>query len=106
MTATIASATTPCANSGRSSTRPGTIASHYRTHAGAEVDLVLEHPDGGVQAIEIKRTLSPKLTPAFRESMATLGAARGTYVMPSGATFPLSDQVTATSLAAFLSSLT
>ena len=87
-------------------TRPGTIASHYRTHAGAEVDLVLEHPDGGVQAIEIKRTLSPKLTPAFRESMATLGAARGTYVMPSGATFPLSDQVTATSLAAFLSSLT
>lgn len=83
----------------------GVTASHYRTHAGAEVDLVLEYPDGTVRAIEIKRTLSPKLTPAFRESMATIGAARGTFLMPSGAAFPLSETVTATSLPAFLHSL-
>jgi uncharacterized protein len=83
----------------------GTKPSHYRTHAGAEVDLVLEHPDGEIHAIEIKRTLSPKLTPAFRESMATLGATRGTYIMPAGETFPLSDQVAAVSLAVFLQSL-
>lgn len=81
---------------------PGTRASHYRTQAGAEVDLVLEHADGEIHAIEIKRTLSPKLTPAFRESMTTLGATRGTYLTPAGETFPLSEQVTATSLTGFL----
>jgi len=84
---------------------PGTRASHYRTHGGAEVDLILEHADGRIDAIEIKRTLSPKLTPAFRESMATLGASRGFYLMPAGETFPLSDQVTALSLQTFLKTL-
>ncbi len=84
---------------------PGVSASHYRTHAGAEVDLVLEDPSGRVHTIEIKRTLSPKLTPAFRESMSTLGADRGTYMIPGGERFPLSEQVTATSLVDFLSEM-
>ena len=80
-------------------------ASHYRTHAGAEVDLVLEFPDGEVHAIEIKRTLSPKLTPAFRESMSTLGASRGTYVVPGGDRFPLAEQISAINLIDFLAEL-
>jgi uncharacterized protein len=84
---------------------PGVSASHYRTHAGAEVDLVLEDSGGRVHAIEIKRTLSPKLTPAFRESMTTLGADRGTYLMPCGERFPLSKQVAATNLVDFLSEM-
>ena len=37
----------------------GTTASHYRTHAEAEVDLVLENPSGETVALKIKRTLSP-----------------------------------------------
>lgn len=84
---------------------PGASASHYRTQAGAEVDLVLEDSHGRVHAIEIKRTLSPKLTPAFRESMATLGAYRGTYVMPGGTSFPLSGNVSAISLVDFLAEM-
>lgn len=83
---------------------PGTAISHYRTHAGAEVDLVLESPSGEIHAIEIKRTLSPKLTPAFTESMETLGATRGTYLIPHGDSYPLSQNVNATGLAAFLAS--
>ncbi|MDX2080591.1 MAG: ATP-binding protein [Terrimicrobiaceae bacterium] len=79
----------------------GVQASHYRTHAGAEVDLVLEDADG-VHAIEIKRTLSPKRTPGFRESLETLEANRATYILPGGETFPLSETVTATSLVNFL----
>lgn len=82
----------------------GTSASHYRTHGGAEVDLVLEEPSGEIHAIEIKRTLSPKLTPAFTESMKTLEATRGTYLIPHGASFPLSDNVEAVGLAEFLRS--
>lgn len=84
---------------------PGVTASHYRTHAGAEVDLVLEDPAGHVHAIEIKRTLSPKFSPTFRESMRTLGASRGTFLMPSGDPFPLADDVTATNLIDFLTEL-
>tara|TARA_B110000305_G_C19390722_1_gene614714 strand:- start:42 stop:1211 length:1170 start_codon:yes stop_codon:yes gene_type:complete len=75
---------------------------HYRTHAGAEVDLVLEYSQGHCYAIEIKRTVSPKLTPAFRESMKTLKAKRGYYVTPIGETYPLSDEVDAISLLDFL----
>ncbi len=84
---------------------PGVSASHYRTHAGAEVDLVLEDPSGQIHAIEIKRTLSPKFSPAFRESMHTLGATRGTFLMPAGTTFPLAEHVTATNLIDFLTEL-
>ena len=84
----------------------GTTFSHYRTHAGAEVDLVLENPLGETIALEIKRTLSPKLTPGFVESMKTLQAAKGYYIIPQGETFPLSESVTAISLADYLARLT
>lgn len=76
--------------------------SHYRTHAKAEVDLVLESSSGDTIAVEIKRTLSPKLTPAFVESMETLGAARGYYIIPDGDSYPLSPKVDAVSLLEFL----
>jgi len=78
-------------------------ASHYRTQAGAEVDLVLEHPNGEIHAIEIKRTLSPKLTPAFLESLKTLKATKATYLIPEGEAFPLAKDVEAMSLRSFLS---
>ncbi len=84
---------------------PTTTASHYRTQAGAEVDLVLEDAAGGIHVIEIKRTLSPKLNPAFRESMKTLGAKQGTFLIPQGESYPLSESVTAMSLPQFLKTL-
>jgi predicted AAA+ superfamily ATPase len=78
------------------------LISHYRTHSKAEVDLVVESPSGDITAVEIKRTLSPKLTPGFLESMETLGATRGFYITPSGESFPLSQKVDAVSLVEFL----
>jgi len=80
----------------------GAVASHYRTHAGAEVDLVIERADGEVLAVEIKRTLSPKVTPGLVESMATLGATRGVILIPEGESYPLSRSVTACGLVRFL----
>lgn len=77
-------------------------ASHYRTHAGAEVDLVIEKPDRDIIAVEIKRTLAPKLTPGLVESMETLGSNRGFIVIPEGESYPLSKSVTAISLREFL----
>jgi hypothetical protein len=83
----------------------GATASHYRTHAGAEVDLVIEQADGQIHAIEIKRTLSPKLTPGLDESMQTLEAHGGFLVIPEGDAYPLSKTVTAIGLRAFLETL-
>ncbi len=80
----------------------GAAASHYRTHAGAEVDLVIERPDGGITAVEIKRTLSPKVTPGLIESMKTLGADRGYLIIPRGEAYPLSKAVTAMGLVEYL----
>jgi predicted AAA+ superfamily ATPase len=82
-----------------------TQCSHYRTHAKAEVDLVLENSAGEITAIEIKRTLSPKLTPGFLESTTTLGAHRGYYIIPDGDAYPLSESVEAVSLRDFLQRL-
>jgi predicted AAA+ superfamily ATPase len=83
----------------------GAIASHYCTHAGAEVDLVIEQPDGEITAVEIKRTLSPKLTPGLIESMETLRADRGFIIIPEGDSYPLSKTVTAVGLAEYLQSI-
>jgi predicted AAA+ superfamily ATPase len=83
----------------------GTAPSHYRTHAGAEVDLVLENPSGETIALEIKRTLAPKLTPGFVESMKTLQATTGYYIIPHGDSYPLSESVTAISLSDYLAQL-
>jgi hypothetical protein len=83
----------------------GATVSHYRTHAGAEVDLVIEQPDGKVSAVEIKRTLSPKVTPGLIESMETLRADSGFIVIPEGESYPLSKTVSAISLAEYLQAI-
>ncbi|MEX2382245.1 MAG: ATP-binding protein [Opitutales bacterium] len=83
----------------------GATASHYRTHAGAEVDLVIEQPNGKISALEIKRTLSPKVTPGLIESMETLRADRGFIVIPGGGSYPLSKSVTAIGLADYLQTI-
>ncbi len=79
--------------------------SHYRTHAGAEIDLVIEKPSGEVLAIEIKRTLSPKLSSSFTESMKTVGATKGYYLIPKGESFPLSKTTEAIDLISFLNTI-
>lgn len=76
----------------------GVMASHYRSQAGAEVDLVLSFPDGRTHAVEIKRTLSPKVTPSLLESMDTINAERATIIMPAGSPYALTSTVDAMSL--------
>jgi uncharacterized protein len=83
----------------------GTTFSHYRTHAGAEVDLVVEYPSGEIVALEIKRTLAPKLTAGLVTSMETLQATTGYFIIPQGETFPLSPSVTAISLSDYLAQM-
>ena len=44
----------------------------YRTAAGAEIDLLLEWPDQRLWAIEVKRSLSPRLGRGFHQARADL----------------------------------
>jgi predicted AAA+ superfamily ATPase len=62
-----------------------TLASFYRTSAGAEVDLVLDLPKAGRWAIEIKRGLTARLEKGFHIACADLEPARR-FVVYSGET--------------------
>lgn len=78
---------------------------HYRTHAGAELDLIIELPGKGIVAVEIKRSLSPKVTPAMMESFQTTGAKHGFIVTPKGEGFPMNKNFTALPISEFISSI-
>ncbi|MEP5761540.1 MAG: ATP-binding protein [Litoreibacter sp.] len=73
---------------------PQVAMSFYRTSAGAEIDLVLEQPDG-IWAIEIKRTTAPKLTRGFHAACADLGPLRRIVVHGGDDRFSLGQGIEA-----------
>jgi len=77
---------------------PRTEPSHYRTHGGAEMDLVLDLPGNKRWAIEFKRTLSPKTTKSLHASRGDLQPDRTLLVYPGKERFPLGDGVEAVGL--------
>lgn len=84
---------------------PGTRASFFRTAAGAEVDLVLEHPGGARWAIEIKRGLSPKLDKGFYTAIADLKPDRAFAVHAGDDSYPIAENIEAISLPALMAIL-
>lgn len=77
----------------------------YRTSGGAEIDLLLAWPDNGLWAVEIKRSLSPKLERGFHAACEDLAPARKFVVYPGQERYPLAKDIEAISLselAAFL----
>jgi predicted AAA+ superfamily ATPase len=71
------------------------LPSFYRTGGGAEVDLVLDWPDGRVWAIEIKRTLAPKVERGLRSALEDLQSARSFIVYAGDERFRLAEDVEA-----------
>ncbi len=67
----------------------------YRTSAGAEIDLVIEHDDGTRWAIEIKRSLSARVGRGFHLSCQDLEPARAFVVHAGDDRYPLADGVEA-----------
>ncbi|WP_005034798.1 ATP-binding protein [Holophaga foetida] len=70
----------------------------YRSSGGAEVDLVLAWPDGTLWAIEIKRSLSPKLERGFHAACGDLDPERRFVVYPGSERYPVAAGVEAVSL--------
>lgn len=77
----------------------------YRTHQGAECDLLLVKNGVVKTAIEIKNTLSPKLSKGMQISMEDTGAEEGFLVCRVDQGFPLSEKVKAVGLREFLINL-
>ncbi|MCB1766388.1 MAG: ATP-binding protein [Candidatus Competibacteraceae bacterium] len=76
----------------------GTEANFYRTAAGAEVDLVLTLPASRVWAIEIKRSLAPKLERGFHSACADLEPEQCFIVYSGAERFRVSAHVQAINL--------
>jgi predicted AAA+ superfamily ATPase len=72
--------------------------SFYRTSSGAEVDLVLSWVDGREWAIEVKRTLAPKIERGLRSAIADIEPERSFVVYPGEERYPLASEVEAISL--------
>lgn len=68
----------------------GTKCHFYRTAAGAEVDLVLSLPRRQTWAIEVKRSLAPKVSKGFKAGCDDVGANRRYVVYPGPERYPLS----------------
>ena len=71
----------------------------YRTSGGAEVDLLLAWPGGELWAIEVKRSLSPKVERGFHAACDDLRPARKLVVYPGQESFPLGHDIQAVPLA-------
>lgn len=79
----------------------GTEAQFYRSGAGAEVDLVLTLPGGGRWAIEVKRSLAPKVERGFHHACEDLQPERRIVVYPGVEAFPLPNGIEVMSLRQF-----
>jgi uncharacterized protein len=72
--------------------------SFYRTSSGAEMDLVLTWADGREWAIEVKRTLAPKLERGMRSALADIEPERSFVVYAGADRYPLGEDVEAIGL--------
>lgn len=75
-----------------------TRAGFYRTAAGAEIDLLLEPPGGGLWAVEIKSGLTPRLERGFHHACEDLKPARTFVVYQGTERYPLTPNVQAIGL--------
>jgi predicted AAA+ superfamily ATPase len=76
----------------------GAEPSFYRTSGGAEIDLVLTWADGREWAIEVKRTLAPKLERGLRSAIEDVKPERSFVAYPGEERFPLGEGVEAIGL--------
>lgn len=75
---------------------------YYRTHNGAESDLVLVQGNKPLTCIEIKYTAAPKLSKGFQISIEDLGTSKNVIITPKSDKYPISKDVTVCNLSDFL----
>ncbi len=83
----------------------GALAYFYRTSGGAEIDLLIVLPGDELWAIEIKRSLAPKVDRGFHAACGDLAPARRLVVYPGVEQYPLGNDVQALPLDALCKDL-
>ncbi len=74
----------------------------YRTHHGAECDILLVEGVKPVLAIEVKYSSSPVLSKGFYAVMDDLNLNKGWVIVPRGSSFKINDKVECSNLKDFL----
>ena len=74
---------------------PDGEAYYYRTHGGAEIDLLITMPGGILWAVEIKRSSSPAVTRGFHSACGDLSPERRIVAHSGPDAFPLRGGVEA-----------
>ena len=77
----------------------------FRTAGGAEIDLLLAWPGGNLWAIEVKRSLAPKLERGFHVACEDLNPVRRVAVYPGTERYPMGSGVEAMPLPAIMEEL-
>lgn len=70
-----------------------TQAHFYRTAVGAEVDLLIEHADGSLWGIEVKRGLSAKIERGFYQAHSDLRLKRAFVVHAGNDRYPIAEGI-------------
>ncbi|MDX2191371.1 MAG: ATP-binding protein [Bacteroidota bacterium] len=74
----------------------------YRTHNGAEVDLVLLQGNTPIASVEIKYSNAPDLTKGYYECIADLKTSLNYVITPNSPTWKTKDNITICSIGNFL----
>lgn len=77
--------------------------SYYRTHDGAELDLILTRGKEPEYAIELKYSSAPTLSRGNTTAFGTMGAKNNRVICPSGSEYTLKDNISVCGLEAFIS---
>jgi predicted AAA+ superfamily ATPase len=75
-----------------------TLPSFYRTSAGAEIDLILEFPNGHIWAIEIKSSLTGKPSKGFYHAIEDIKPDKCFVVCAGEDSYPISEGIDAISI--------
>ncbi len=71
----------------------------FRTHEGAEADIVITNNDQPVLCAEIKWTNAPKISKGFRNVISYLDSPDNYIITPEADTYPVEENVSVTNLA-------
>lgn len=72
---------------------PSVFPYFYRTSSGAEIDLVLTKANKPLISIEVKHSLSPKVTKSFRNAINDLESINNFIVYPGKETYSISKNI-------------
>ncbi|MEY2343320.1 ATP-binding protein [Acidithiobacillus sp. IBUN Pt1247-S3] len=78
----------------------GSETAFYRSAAGAEIDLVLRLPNGELWALEIKRSIKPRVSKGFYQACEDIDADHRLVIHAGTDAFPLAEGVRAVPVAA------